>query len=600
MSDVIHLLPDSIANQIAAGEVIQRPASVVKELVENAVDAGATSIRVYIKDAGKTLIQVIDNGKGMSITDARMAFERHATSKIKTAADLFNLHTMGFRGEALASIAAVAQVELRTRLHGNELGARLIIAGSTVQESQVDTCDEGSNFMVKNIFFNVPARRRFLKSNDAEFRHILNEFERIALVNPQVKFSLYRDDTEILVLPDTSAQQRIVNLYGQGLNRKLLPINIETSLASLSGFIGRPDAAKKTKALQYFFVNGRYMKHSWFHKAILSAYEHLIPAGEMPHYFIYFSVDPASIDVNIHPTKTEIKFENEQAIWQILHAIVRESLAKSSSIPSIDFDTDDAIDIPVYTAENVKNAGMPSISVNKDYNPFNPASYSTPRQTDLDWQSLYDNFEKTKQQIMTPDLTPNDPSALIPNTCIQYRGRFIMTTLKSGLALIDQRRAHTCILFEQYLAAIKQQKGASQRVLFPEIIELATAEQHALNAIANALHHAGFELSPMGANSWAINAIPAGLEKHNPVALLKNTIEQTIDNDDKRSTADIARAIALSLARSAAIPYGKPLSEAEMDALVASLFSLASPTYTPNGKLVLHILSNNDIEKIFQ
>ena len=536
----------------------------------------------------------------MSITDARMAFERHATSKISTAADLFNLYTMGFRGEALASIAAVAQVELRTRLHGSELGTRLIIAGSTVQESQFDSCDEGSNFMVKNLFFNVPARRRFLKSNDAEFRHILNEFERIALVNPQVQLYLYRDDTEIFALPDVGYQQRIVNLYGQGLNRKLLPINIETSLASLSGFIGRPDASKKTKCLQYFFVNGRYMKHSWFHKAVLSAYEHLIPAGEMPHYFIYFSVDPASIDVNIHPTKTEIKFENEQAIWQILHAVVRESLAKSSSIPTIDFDTEDAINIPVYTADAVKNAGMPTIPVNKNYNPFNPASHSAPRQTDLDWQSLHDNFEKTKEQIMQPETAYNDAPALIPNTCIQYRGRFIMTTLKSGLALIDQRRAHTCILFEQYIAAITQQKGASQKVLFPEIIELTAAEQDTLNSISETLHYAGFDLSHMGNNSWAINAIPAGLEKHNPVALLKNTIEQTIETNDKHAAADISRAIALSLARAAAIPYGKTMSETEMDALVASLFSLSSPTYTPNGKLVLFILSNNEIEKIFQ
>jgi DNA mismatch repair protein MutL len=601
MSDVIHLLPDSIANQIAAGEVIQRPASVVKELVENAIDAGATSINVYIKEAGKTLIQVIDNGAGMSETDARMAFERHATSKIASAADLFSLQTMGFRGEALASIAAVAQVELRTRLHGNELGTRLLIAGSMVQESTVDACDDGSNFSVKNLFFNVPARRRFLKSNDVEFRHILNEFERIALVNPQVKLSLYRDDTEMFALQNAGLRQRIVDIYGKALNRKLIPINVETSLASVSGFVGRPDASKKRGWLQYFFVNQRYMKHSWFHKAVTAAYEQLIPAGEMPDYFIYLSVDPASIDVNIHPTKTEIKFENEQAIWQILLAGVRESLAKSSSIPSIDFDTEDAIDIPVYTAENVKNANMPSIPINKNYNPFSLPSPSSPLQSDLDWQSLHENFEKTKRLIMQANEPSTDDSPVyIPHSGIQYRGRFIMTTLKSGVALIDQHRAHTCILFEQYLAAIKQQKGASQKVLFPEIIDLTTAEEQALNSLADSLQYAGFELGSMGNHSWSISAIPAGLEKQNPAALLKNTLAQAIETTDKHAADDVARTIAFSLARAAAIPYGKVLSEAEMDAMVASLFSLSAPTYTPNGKLVLFIVSNNEIEKIFQ
>ncbi|MDR2495626.1 MAG: DNA mismatch repair endonuclease MutL [Tannerellaceae bacterium] len=602
MSDVIHLLPDSIANQIAAGEVIQRPASVVKELVENAIDAGATSIKVYIKEAGKALIQVVDNGKGMSSTDARMAFERHATSKISTAADLFALQTMGFRGEALASIAAVAQVELRTRLHGSELGTRLLIAGSTVPESTMDACDEGSNFSVKNLFFNVPARRRFLKSNDVEFRHILNEFERIALVNPQVNLSLYRDDAEVFVLQDAGMLQRIVDIYGKGLNRKLLPVGIETTLATVSGFVARPDTSKKRGWLQYFFVNGRYMKHSWFHKAVITAYEQLIPAGEMPDYFIYISVDPATIDVNIHPTKTEIKFENEQAIWQILLAVVRESLARSSSIPSIDFDTEDAIDIPVYIAENVKNAGTPSVPVNKNYNPFSSsAPSSAPLQSELDWQALHENFEKTKQLVMQADEpAPNDSPLYIPHTCIQYRGRFIMTTLKSGVALIDQHRAHTSILFEQYLTCIRQRKGAAQKVLFPEIIELTAAEEDVLSAVADALQYAGFELSPMGNQAWSISAIPAGLEKQNPAALLKNTLAQALETGSKQATDDIARTIALSLARAAAIPCGKVLSEAEMDAMVAALFSLSSPTYTPNGKLVLFIVSNNEIEKMFQ
>ena len=317
MSDVIHLLPDHIANQIAAGEVIQRPASVVKELVENAVDAGATRIQVIIKDAGKTLVQVVDNGKGMSATDARMAFERHATSKISSAEDLFALHTMGFRGEALASIAAVAHVELRTRARGTELGTRLTLVGSNVESVEPDACDEGSVFSVKNLFFNVPARRKFLKSNETEFRNIINEFERVALVNPGIALSLYHNDAEIFNLPESGSRQRVLNIYGKNLNQKLLSLDVKSSLVSITGFIGRPDAAKKRGALQYFFVNGRFMKHPYFHKAVMQAYEQLIPAGDQPSYFIYFTLDPATIDVNIHPTKTEIKFENEQPIWQI-------------------------------------------------------------------------------------------------------------------------------------------------------------------------------------------------------------------------------------------------------------------------------------------
>ncbi len=353
MSDVIHLLPDSIANQIAAGEVIQRPASVVKELVENAVDAGAQQIQVHIKDAGKTLVQVIDNGKGMSETDARMAFERHATSKISTANDLFALQTMGFRGEALASIAAVAHVELRTRQRGSDLGSKIAIAGSEVESSEPDACPEGSIFSVKNLFFNVPARRKFLKSNETEFRNIINEFERIALVNQHISMSLHHNDTEILNLPESGLRQRIINIYGKALNQKLLTLEAQSSLVTISGFVGRPDSVRKRGALQFFFVNGRFMKHSYFHKAVMQAYDQLIPAGEMPDYFIYFTLDPATIDVNIHPTKTEIKFENEQPVWQILCAAVREAIAKSSSIPTIDFDVDGSIDIPVFNAPSL-------------------------------------------------------------------------------------------------------------------------------------------------------------------------------------------------------------------------------------------------------
>ena len=379
MSDIIHLLPDHIANQIAAGEVIQRPASVVKELVENAIDAGAQSISVVIKDAGKTLVQVIDDGKGMSETDARMAFERHATSKISSVDDLFSLRSMGFRGEALASIAAVAQVELQTRLRGADLGTCLSISGSVVESVEPAGCAEGSSFSVKNLFFNVPARRKFLKSNETEFRNIVMEFERVALVNSHVSFSLFHNGTEILSLPESGVRQRIINVYGKALNQKLLTVDAQSSMVTISGFIGRPDSTKKRGALQYFFVNGRFMKHPYFHKAVMQAYEQLIPAGEQPCYFIYFTLDPATIDVNIHPTKTEIKFENEQPIWQILQAAVREALAKSSAIPTIDFNMDDAIDIPVYNpvTETRGNRTPPKVQLDNAYNPFGESSKET-------------------------------------------------------------------------------------------------------------------------------------------------------------------------------------------------------------------------------
>jgi DNA mismatch repair protein MutL len=342
MNDIIQLLPDSVANQIAAGEVIQRPASVVKELMENAIDAGATSIQVILKDAGRTLIQVIDNGKGMSMTDARLSFERHATSKIRKAEDLFSLHTMGFRGEALASIAAISQVELRTRREDDEVGTLICISGSAVERQESVSCPVGANFQIKNIFYNVPARRKFLKSNQTELSNIIAEFERVALVNPQVSFSLFNNENELLNLPSANLRQRIMNVFGKSLNQQLLSVEVDTSLISVTGYIGLPEAARKKNALQYFFVNGRYMRHPYFHKAVMQSYERLIPSGEMPNYFLYFHVDPANIDVNIHPTKTEIKFENESFIWQILSAAVKEALGKFSAVPSIDFDMTDA------------------------------------------------------------------------------------------------------------------------------------------------------------------------------------------------------------------------------------------------------------------
>ena len=628
MSDIIHLLPDSIANQIAAGEVIQRPASVVKELVENAIDAGASQIQILIKDAGKTLIQVIDNGKGMSETDARMAFERHATSKISKADDLFSLHTMGFRGEALASIAAVAQVELRTRQKGADLGTRLEIFGSQLQHIEEDACPEGSIFSVKNLFYNVPARRKFLKTNDTEFRNIITEFERIALVNPSISMSLYHNDTEILNLPESGLRQRIVNVYGKNLNQKLLSVEAESSLVSINGFVGKPETAKKRGALQYFFVNGRFMKHPYFHKAVMQAYDQLIPAGEMPSYFIYFNLDPSTIDVNIHPTKTEIKFENEQPIWQILLAAVRETLAKSSAIPTIDFDVEGAIDIPVYNPEKkISGNESPKVQIRSEYNPFKREATPSDTRPSFDWTELYQSFEADRSAVLPDEevvekkigsaipiekeitekpVQPAEEKVLFANTsvqpvakpCFQYKNRYLVTTLKSGMAIIDQHRAHLQILFEQYQKSIRQQKAASQQMLFPAIVDFTPAEETILPLLLEDLSYSGFDLSNLGGGSYSINGIPDGMEGVDCVTLLKDIVAKAIDTGCK-GNEEIGDMIAFSMASAQAIPVGKVLSSEEMDHLLASLFLCSNMNLTPDGKTILSMLTDDELENRF-
>ena len=609
MSDIIHLLPDNIANQIAAGEVIQRPASVVKELVENAVDAEAKHIQVNIKDAGRTLIQVIDDGKGMSETDARMAFERHATSKISTADDLFSLRTMGFRGEALASIVAVSQVELRTRLKGAELGTHLSFSGSNLESVEADNCSEGSIFSVKNLFFNIPARRKFLKSNETEFRNIVNEFERIALVNPSVAMSLYHNDMEIFNLPESGLRQRVINVYGKTLNQKLLSIDAKGSFVTISGFVGRPDSAKKRGALQYLFVNGRFMKHSYFHKAIMLAYEHLIPVGEQPNYFIYFTLDPATIDVNIHPTKTEIKFENEQPIWQILLASVREALAKSSAIPTIDFENQEGgFDIPVYNPIKENNTyKAPQIQVNTNYNPFDTVSNKKP---EFDWAKLYDDFEEEKKEtyqssellVVEDDKSEEGALGFIcedTNLYYQYKSHYIITSLKSGLVLIDQHRAHIRVLFDQYLLSLKEQKGVSQQVLFPEIIEFTAAEAVVLPVLLEDIKFIGFDLSYLGNNNYAINGIPSRLEGVDAVSVLHDMVARVIEiGSDVHD--EICGVLALSLAKATAIPVGKRLSVEEMDHLIASLFSCPEYQLTPDGKTIVSKLTDEELKNRFK
>ena len=619
MSDIIHLLPDHIANQIAAGEVIQRPASVVKELMENAVDAGAGRIIVNIKDAGRTLIQVVDDGKGMSETDARMAFERHATSKILTVDDLFSLNTMGFRGEALASIAAVAQVELLTNTRNSSVGTFMSISGSTLDKITPEACNEGSVFTVKNLFYNVPARRKFLKSNETEFRNILAEFERIVLVHPHISFTLRHNESVVFELPVCGLKQRIVDVFGKGISQKLLSVDVDTSLVNVHGFTGRLDAVKKRGYMQYFFVNGRYMRHSYFHRAIMQAYEKMIPAGEMPDYFIYLMLEPSTIDVNIHPTKTEIKFENEQPVWQIIFSAIRESLAKSNSIPTINFDTKDKVDIPVYNphADETKNIAPPQLHLNKEYNPFRETP--TVRPAD-DWGFLYDSFEKERTSVQLSGFgsgveqraesgeqdvfecvdvgfhPENNLFAKAPNPCFQYKNRYIITPLKSGLVIIDQHRAHIRILYEKYLANINRKCSASQKLLFPEVVEFMASEVSLLSSIEDEIRFLGFDIDSLGGNSYSINAVPADLPGGSPAELIKDIVSSVIENGlgiiEKRSEK-----MALSLAKKTAIHSGKMLTPEEMESLIASLFALEYHGMTPDGLPILTILTDDELSK---
>jgi len=593
MSDIIHLLSDSIANQIAAGEVIQRPASVVKELVENAVDAGADTIHVIVKDAGRTLIQVVDNGKGMSETDARMAFERHATSKINTADDLFALKTLGFRGEALASIAAVAQVELKTGRKEDLSGTQIEIAASNVDRQQSTANPGGSIFSVKNLFFNVPARRKFLKSNDTEFRNIINEFEHVALVNPHIAFTLRHNDTEVLNLPVANQKQRILNVFGKRIESSLLSLSVETSLVTVSGYIGTPESAKK-RALQYFFVNNRYMRHPYFHKAVMNAFEPFIPAGEMPNYFIHLTVEPSCIDVNIHPTKTEIKFENEQAIWQIITTAVKEAIGKSNAIPSIVFDQADAFDIPAYVPEhNYQNVETPKINLHPDYNPFRDSIKSS---NTRGWEKLYQPPENRFEEENTEPLIKSEEKK---TNILSFKGKYLVTFLKSGLTLIDQRRAHIRILYDTYIERINKKQGVSQGLIFPEIISFTPSEAEIIPHIAESLAYIGFDLADLGNNSWSVNGIPSGLENVNPIELLQDIVGKVIETGCEVAE-EIAETIALALAKKSAIPYGKALSEEEENRLIADLFSSSAPNYTPDGKNIILILSEDEIGKRFR
>lgn len=615
MDDIIHLLPDSVANQIAAGEVVQRPSSVVKELMENAVDACASSVQVHVADGGRTLIQVIDDGKGMSESDARMSFERHATSKIRSANDLFALTTMGFRGEALASIAAVAEVELNTRREVDELGTHIVISASKVECQEPVAVPVGSNFKVKNLFFNIPARRKFLKTTQTELNNIVSEFERVALVNCNVGFTLSHNGSEIIALPPSSFRQRIVNLFGKKINSQLIEVGVESSLINVKGFVGSPESARKKGALQFFFINGRYMRHPYFAKAVMEAYGAVLPQGEQVPFFICLEVDPSRIDVNIHPTKTEIKFEDEQNLWRIICAAVRESLGRFNATPSLDFDDVSMPEIPVMDFAGNERAAVaaPKIKYNPDYNPFSRRSGTTESRGGS-WELMYEGLENGSKPL---DLSPFDDVLYQDSSCpqdeavvnepvsheeyvplTQYKGQYILVPVKSGLMWVHQRRAHIRVLFEKYREQLSGAATPSQGLLFPERVEFTVAESLALESVIAELSSLGFDISSLGGATYAINGVPAGIEGLSPIELLLELVRCVMDQTHEARETMLER-MALSMASRVAVVSGQVLSLEEMKTLVDDLFRSSVPSRTPDGHLIVHIMQDSEMERVF-
>ena len=629
MNDIIHLLPDSVANQIAAGEVVQRPSSIIKEMVENSIDADATSVKVLVTDGGKTTVQVIDDGKGMSETDARLSFERHATSKIQKASDLFCLTTMGFRGEALASIAAVAQVELKTRRKEDELGTMIQVAGSKIEKQEPVACPAGSNFLVQNLFFNVPARRKFLKSNQTELTNVVADFQRIVLVHPEISFSLYNNGVEMFHLPAASVRQRIIDVFGKKINAELLPIEVETSLVSISGYVGKPESSKKKGVHQYFFVNGRYMRHPYFHSAVMKAYENLIPVGEHVSYFIYFAVDASSIDVNVHPTKTEIKFDNEQPIWQVLSAAVRETIGQFCNVPLIDFDVEGKPDIPAIGA-NTSIPHQPKLAPSS-YNPFKTEGSRSYSQS-AGWEKLFDKYSNPVSSEGDEGLTSiqMNPSEKVPGEGevpegdnlqgsiwnavmgrdgvaapfdvtvqkFQYKGRYIVLPSANGIMVVNQHRAHVRVLFDQNMQCINSGNRPSQKELFPIVVQFEKADCIVLENLMEDICSLGFDLSNLGGGAYSVNGIPAGLEGIDISTLLHDMVASAkeMTNDIRREAQE---ALALTMAENAAIVYGQVLSSMEMERLLRDLFATKIPARTPDGKLVYTILDDKMLNDLF-
>lgn len=608
MADIIHLLPDAVANQIAAGEVIQRPASVLKELVENAIDAEATCVTIEIKEAGKTLIRVADNGKGMSATDARMAFERHATSKIKNADDLLTLTTMGFRGEALPSIASVAQVELKTKKKGEELGTFISLAGSNCEKQETVTCAQGATFDIKNLFFNVPARRRFLKSNTTEQRNLLTEFHRIALVNPQVAFHMIIDGEEYFNLPAASTKMRIDNLFGRGrknLMQQLVSIETDTPIVKVRGFVGKPEGAQKN-AHQYFFVNGRFMKHPYFHKAVINAYGNMLGQEDNPHYFIYLEVNPMDIDVNIHPTKTEIKFVDEQAVWSILNASVKEALGKFHVSDTIDFNQEGAVEMPVINTQDWQNIKAPQTQLNADYNPFN-ATKSYQSNTTRDWDLL---FPKEEPQIFgnrEEDFRQTPPQMELQEVDItldslelarQLWGHYIVLPTRNGMMLIDPKRAHARILYERYIAQRKTEKGCSQQLLFPEEYTVTREDADLFEKIIEELHYLGFDVEHLGENAYQINGLPADLQNVTAQMAL-DQILFAVKNTPTDLKEDYQELMAKTLANASALKTQQCLTELEINDLLTNLFKCANHLYDADGRRIVIFIEKKEIDSRF-
>ena len=591
--DVIRLLPDQVANQIAAGEVIQRPASCLKELVENSLDAGATHIRVFVRDAGRTLLQVTDNGSGMSETDVRMAFERHATSKIREAADLFALHTMGFRGEALPSISAVAHVEVMTRRQEDEMGTLLELAGGEVIRQEPCQCPVGTNIKVKDLFYNVPVRRKFLKTDQTELRNLQVAFHHIVLVYPQVQFTFIHNDEVLEDLPATTEKQRIENVFGKSSSKQytsqLVEIAADTDIVSIRGFVGKPEAAGRN-AQQYFFVNGRYMRHPYFHKAVMNAYAGMLPGELMPSYFVYFDILPEAIDVNIHPTKTEIKFRDEQAVFQILAAAVREALGKFNLSPSLDFDRSGEVEMPI--TNGTTSVSLPKVSFDPNYNPFKASASQRTTHAVSSWEKLYSPIPAEQ-----PEATPLFAADWSDAPVWQY-GQYILIPTEEGLCFVHQHRAHVCILYHQLLQQIEQMRGVSQQLLFQEVLALPNEDMTLLESVVDDLRAVGFDLVQFDRNSYSLAGTPAVLNGADGISVLHDILSE-LHSSGTNVREQWRHRIAMVLAERAAIPSGKRLTDDEMRDLMQKLTALNLYKHTPDGKTVLWLLNDKELQSKF-
>ncbi|MCH1538662.1 MAG: DNA mismatch repair endonuclease MutL [Flavobacteriaceae bacterium] len=596
MGDIITLLPDHVANQIAAGEVVQRPASVVKELLENAIDAGSDHVQLIIKEAGKQLIQVVDNGKGMSITDARMAFERHATSKIKSASDLFALNTKGFRGEALASIAAVAHVEMLSKTSEDEIGTQIKIAGSEIQEQEPVVAPQGTSISVKNLFFNIPARRNFLKSNTVELRHIIDEFHRVTLAHPQIAFTFFQGGHELFDLPAANLRKRIVHIFGSKMDAKLVPVEESTSVSSVSGFVIKPSAAKRTRGQQFFFVNDRFIKSPFMHHAIMNAYDGLLSEGTVPGYFIFFNLDPQTIDINIHPTKTEVKFEDEQSLYAILRSCVKHSLGMFNVAPTLDFDRDPNLDTPYNQVNQI--AASPQLEVDSNFNPFkNPDTPRFSKPNETNWESLY--VEVESQPI--PTVLGDELNVLADYDSVklfQLMNRYLVSSIGSALLVIDQQRAHERILYEQFLKTITQKQTASQQLLFPYDLELTSTQQVLLSDLEEVLIEAGFVFEKVGSSSISIKGIPASSSEKEIPNIFENLFA-SLESDlpsDSFSQSDL---LSKSLSKTLSIKRGVPMKSEEQQRLLDDLFACKETQVSPFNRQIFITLTQEELDKKF-